>query len=69
LPILYINSGGITEYCKDFGLEITLENYEEKIYYMIEYYDSFRKKMLSYPFNSEDMSKEYLSLFCNLVNQ
>jgi hypothetical protein len=69
LPILYVNSGGITEYCKDFGLEITLENYEEKIYYMIEYYDTYKKKLLNYPFKSEEMSNEYLRLFMNLMNQ
>ena len=30
LPVLYINSGGIPEYCKDFGIEITHNNFEEK---------------------------------------
>ena len=33
LPILYINSGGIAEYCS-YGLEINLDNFEEKILYI-----------------------------------
>lgn len=66
LPILYVNSGGITEYCQDYGLEINLENLEEKILYMIEYYESFKNKINRYPFDSEIMSLNYLNLFKTL---
>jgi len=69
LPVLYINSGGIPEYCKDFGIEITHNNFEEKILYMIDYFDKFRNKMVKYPFESNLMSKEYLRLFIELINQ
>jgi len=69
LPILYINSGGIKEYCKNYGLEINLENFEEKILYMIDYYDSFKNKMKKYPFESEKMSTNYLKLFNKLQTQ
>ena len=69
LPILYINSGGIPEYCKDFGIEITLNNFEERILYMIDYFDKFKNKMVKYPFESNMMSKEYLKLFNELLNQ
>ena len=30
LPIMYINSGGITEYCQDFGIMFDIENFEKK---------------------------------------
>ena len=66
LPILYFNSGGIPEYCQDYGLEIDIENFEEKILYMIDYYDIFKNKMKNYPFKSEKMSSNYLKLFNNL---
>tara|TARA_A100001035_G_C27754630_1_gene488242 strand:+ start:92 stop:1048 length:957 start_codon:yes stop_codon:yes gene_type:complete len=69
LPILYINSGGIKEYCMNYGLEINLENFEEKILYMIDYYDSFKNKMKKYPFESEKMSTNYLKLFSKLQTQ
>ena len=26
LPLMYLNSGGTPEYCKDFGLEYSIEN-------------------------------------------
>ena len=66
LPILYVNSGGIPEYCQDYGLEIDIENFEEKILYMIDYYDIFKNKMKNYPFESKKMSSNYLELFNNL---
>ena len=66
LPILYFNSGGIPEYCQDYGLEIDMENFEEKILYMIDYYDIFKNKMKNYPFESKKMSSNYLELFNNL---
>ena len=66
LPILYVNSGGIPEYCQDYGLEIDMENFEEKILYMIDYYDIFKNKMKNYPFESKKMSSNYLELFNNL---
>lgn len=69
LPVLYINSGGIPEYCKNFGLEISLDNFEENILYMVEYYDKFRNRMNSYPYESNKMSAEYLELFKKLLNQ
>ena len=69
LPILYINSGGIKEYCNNYGLEINLENFEEKILYMIDYYESFKNKMKKYPFESKKMSTNYLKLFNKLQTQ
>ena len=69
LPILYINSGGIPEYCEEFGLDITLENYIEKILYMVQYYEKFKKNMRKYPYESNSMSQQYLQLFKNLQYQ
>ena len=68
LPILYINSGGIPEYCKDYGLEINLDNFEEKILYMIQYYKKYSNFMKNYPFEANKMSSEYLELFKKLLD-
>jgi len=68
LPMLYINSGGMPEYCNEFGLEVTLDNFEERLDYMIEYFNKFKKKMGSYPYNSELMCEQYLKLFQSLKN-
>ena len=39
LPILYVNSGGITEYCQEYGLEFSEGNVAEKLEYLINNYD------------------------------
>jgi len=63
LPVMYINSGGVTEYCKNFGVEFTIENLEKKLIYIFENYNHYFQKMKSYPQNHIKMSKEYLELF------
>ena len=52
LPILYIDSGGIPEYCDDFGVKFNPTNFESKLKEMYENYDVYHKNMLTYPFNS-----------------
>lgn len=68
LPILYIESGGIPEYCENFGLSFT-EDFEKKLEYIIENYDEYKDPMSNYPFNSEKMCKEFYSLFTNLLEK
>ena len=67
LPLLYLDSGGMPEYCDGFGLSFD-GNFENKLKYMIENYDKYKTKMTSYPFNSMKMCDEYYSLFVDLVN-
>jgi len=69
LPVLYINSGGIPEYAKNYGVEVTLKNFEERLEYLIEYYGQFEKKMKSYPYNSTAMCEKYEKLFNKVLNQ
>jgi len=66
LPILYIESGGIPEYCKGFGLGFS-DDFEKKLELMIDNYEQYRAQMKDYPFNSEIMCKEYLDLFSDLI--
>ena len=68
-PVLYINSGGIPEYAKNYGVEVTLKNFEERLEYLIEYYGQFEKKMKSYPYNSTAMCEKYEKLFNKVLNQ
>jgi len=67
LPIMYINSGGITEYCQDFGIMFDIENFEEKILYALKNYKKYQENMTNYPFNASTMSSEYLREFNNLL--
>ena len=66
LPVLYINSGGIPEYCNGFGEVFDNKNLEEKLNFFINNYFDYFKNMSSYKNNSEIMCKEYYDLFCKL---
>ena len=66
LPVLYINSGGIPEYCIGFGEVFDNENLEEKLNCFINNYFDYFKKISAYKNNSEIMCKEYYDLFCEL---
>jgi hypothetical protein len=64
LPVLYINSGGILEYCNNYGVMFNnKEDFEEKLLNLIENYSTFSKKLESYPFSASKMSSDYLNLF------
>ena len=69
LPLLYINSGGIPEYCKDFGVMFDEPNFENKLNEIYDDYLRYKNKILSYPYNSDLMSQEYFELFDKLANE
>ncbi len=66
LPLMYVNSGGIPEYCEGFGSQFNLENIEETLLFMIENYQSQFDNMKNYSRNSISMSLEYEDLFLGL---
>ncbi len=63
LPILYIDSGGTSEYCNNFGIEYTIDNLEKKIALFMENSTKYYEIMQYYPNDSKVMSKEFLELF------
>ena len=69
LPVLYVDSGGIPEYCKGFGLSFEADNFEQKLENIIDNYDTYLNKLSHYPFNAEKMCNEFYELFNNLVNK
>ncbi len=68
LPFLYRPSGGLTEYCQDFGIALTLDNLPEKLMEMVETYEHWQAKIADYPYTSDRMAAQYRDLFVNLVN-
>ena len=66
LPILYLDSGGIPEYCNGFGISF-INDFENKLEEIIDSYDTLKEKLKNYPFNSNKMCEEYLDLFQNLL--
>ena len=69
LPLLYINSGGIPEYCDGFGIKFDNSNFIEKLYELRDNYDFYFNKLKNYPQSADKMSEEYLSTFNKLVRQ
>lgn len=68
LPILYLESGGIPEYCKGFGVGFK-EDFEEKLNLIIKDFDTYKEKMKDYPFNSEKMCEEFFTIFKDLIEK
>ena len=68
LPILYLNSGGIPEFCKNFGVVFEVNNFEEKLNYILRNYNDIEKNMKFYPFDAIKMSNDYLQLFNTMLD-
>ena len=67
LPILFINSGGIPEYCQNFGIEFNESNFFDKFNEMADNFKDYQSQMDKYPFNANKMCLDYLNLFEKLL--
>ena len=66
LPVMFIDSGGVKEYCQNFGIEFTNYNLEEKIEYVFKNYKKLSVNMNNYPYNSNLMGEDFLDLFSEM---
>ena len=62
LPVLYINSGGIPEYCNEYGVMYELENLEQKLYEIINNYEELFNKTKNYKYSFENAALEFSNL-------
>ena len=69
LPIMYINSGGIPEYCKGYGIQFTKSTFIESLKTIKSNILEYEKKMHKYPYDSELMNEKYLNSMINLINK
>lgn len=69
LPVLYRKSGALPEYCSDFGIEFSDENFIDALDQMFTKYFQLKRKMNEYPHTSKKMTDEYISLFKNLIDK
>lgn len=67
LPILFLNSGSLPEYCSPYGIEFNLINFEEKLLEIKDAYPLLREKVLECPYTGSRMSAQYVSVFEELV--
>jgi len=68
LPILYKESGGIPEYCKEYGVGF-VNDFEIKLDFLITNYENYKEKLKLYPFNSDKMCDEFYNLFEILIEK
>lgn len=69
LPVLYLNSGALPEYCSSYGIEFNLINFEEKLLEARERNFELRQKVLECPYTSNWMAAQYETLFEKLNAQ
>jgi glycosyltransferase involved in cell wall biosynthesis len=69
LPILYIKSGSLPEYCDGFGISFLPENFDEKLDEMIENYEFWASRMDQFPHTADRMCAAYTQLFQDLLDQ
>jgi hypothetical protein len=68
LPILYLESGGIPEYCDGFGVGFK-DNFEESMNEIIENYSLYKSSLDDYPFSAKVMCEEFLQQFITVKSK
>ena len=66
LPLLFLNSGGTVEYCKDYGLMFEKDNFENQLNKLYDNYSIYFEKIQNYPHSAEKMSEEFELLFLHM---
>ena len=69
MPVLYVNSGALPEYCEGFGIEFNESNFEEKLEQIYKQYNFFVEKLKQYKNTGEKMSSEYYDLIVDLYEK
>lgn len=69
LPLLYIDSGSLPEYCSGYGVSFNVENFEKKLMEVLNTYDLWADRMANYPNTAERMCENYYHLFVNMVDK
>jgi hypothetical protein len=68
LPLLYIDSGGIPEYCSGFGEIFDKYNFEQKLEKIMDEYLENVENMKNYPNNSDIMCTEFENYFIEMID-
>tara|TARA_B100002019_G_C21274951_1_gene604986 strand:- start:16482 stop:17570 length:1089 start_codon:yes stop_codon:yes gene_type:complete len=63
LPIIYINSGALPEYCKEYGLELNTADIVSTLNEMVENYEHYMHNLQNYNYTFENAAQEYLNVF------
>ena len=69
LPILYIKSGALPEYCGKYGIEFNNKNLENSLQEMSKNYSKFKDRLNSYPYSFNYAAKQYIDLFDDAIKR
>jgi glycosyltransferase involved in cell wall biosynthesis len=69
LPVLYLQSGSLDEYCGDFGLGFNLVNFEEKLHAIHAQYAELYDRATAAPHTSDRMGAAYLTVLNQLIEE
>ncbi len=69
LPILFIDSGALPEYCEEYGIKFNPKNFHQKLFEMQEQYFYFIENLKNYPYKSESMCDDYEKLFIRMIEE
>ncbi len=67
LPLLYISSGALPEYCEGFGLSFDETSFERRLMAIRDEYPEFKRRMEAYPYDASLMCESYWSLLADLI--
>jgi glycosyltransferase involved in cell wall biosynthesis len=67
LPVLYLNSGALPEYCAPYGIQFTLIDFEQKLLEMRENIAVLRERVLKCPYSATFMASEYAKVLVSLI--
>jgi len=68
LPLLFIDSGALPEYCEGFGVCFQEHNFEDKLLEISSSREHWVKQLRSYPYRSQLMCESYSQLFQALID-
>ena len=69
LPLVYRKSGALPEYCNGYGIQFTDNDFLSSIQSISKRYLKFKNELKNYPYTSEEMSSNYISLFKKLLKK
>jgi hypothetical protein len=68
LPVLYVKSGGTTEYCSEIGIDFNENNLIEKLFEMKNNFKELKKKCLENQHSFSLMNETYSKLFIKVMS-
>jgi len=67
LPVMYIDSGALPEYCENFGVLYNIDNFIDKLREVKSNYENLTKNLKNYPYNFNNAAENYEKIFLESI--